>query len=104
MSDAEHELAELAQAIRSADRSMEAALLDRLTTLAGQVTQPIFDTLSGGLGVVNDKLAEAEKAVLDAKMAGAQVFATSSSDAKLDRARAMGAGLPASSASGCARR
>ena len=37
LSDAERELAELAQAIRSADRSSEAALLDRLTTLAGQV-------------------------------------------------------------------
>ena len=37
LSDAEHELAELAQAIRLADRSDEAALLDRLTTLAGQV-------------------------------------------------------------------
>jgi uncharacterized membrane-anchored protein len=37
LSDAERQLAELAQAIRSADRSSEAALLDRLTTLAGQV-------------------------------------------------------------------
>ena len=37
LSDAERELAELAQAIRSAERSMEATLLDRLTTLAGQV-------------------------------------------------------------------
>ena len=37
LSDAERQLAELAQAIRSADRTSEAALLDRLTTLAGQV-------------------------------------------------------------------
>ncbi len=37
LSDAERQLAELAQAIRSAHRSDEAALLDRLTTLAGQV-------------------------------------------------------------------
>jgi uncharacterized membrane-anchored protein len=37
LSDAERQLAELAQAIRSADRTSEASLLDRLTTLAGQV-------------------------------------------------------------------
>jgi uncharacterized membrane-anchored protein len=37
LADAERELAELAQAIRSAQREEEAGLLDRLTRLAGQV-------------------------------------------------------------------
>ncbi len=37
LADAERELAELAQAIRSATREEEAGLLDRLTRLAGQV-------------------------------------------------------------------
>ena len=37
LADAERELAELAQAIRSAQREHEAGLLDRLTRLAGQV-------------------------------------------------------------------
>ncbi|NBO88641.1 MAG: DUF3422 domain-containing protein [Betaproteobacteria bacterium] len=37
LADAERELAELAQAIRSAKREEEAGLLDRLTRLAGQV-------------------------------------------------------------------
>lgn len=37
LADAERELAELAQAIRSAQREDEAGLLDRLTRLAGQV-------------------------------------------------------------------
>lgn len=61
---AERELAELAEAIRSAERNEEPALLDRLTKLAGQVesqyaaTHSRFSASSAYFELVDERIAE----------------------------------------------
>ena len=77
LSDAERELAELAQAIRSADRSMEAALLDRLTTLAGQVegqyaaTHSRFSATKAYFELVDRRIQD----IRESRLAGQQTIA-----------------------------
>mgnify|MGYP006285318351 FL=1 len=77
LSDAERELAELAQAIRSAERSMEAALLDRLTTLAGQVegqyaaTHSRFSATKAYFELVDRRIQD----IRESRLAGQQTIA-----------------------------
>jgi uncharacterized membrane-anchored protein len=77
LSDAERELAELAQAIRSADRSSEAALLDRLTTLAGQVegqyaaTHSRFSATKAYFELVDRRITD----IRESRLAGQQTIA-----------------------------
>lgn len=67
---AEKELAELAEAIRSADRSDEPQLLDRLTELAGQVesqyaaTHSRFSASAAYFSLVDDRIREIDEARL----------------------------------------
>jgi uncharacterized membrane-anchored protein len=77
LSDAERDLAELAQAIRSADRSSEAALLDRLTTLAGQVegqyaaTHSRFSATKAYFELVDRRILD----IRESRLAGQQTIA-----------------------------
>jgi uncharacterized membrane-anchored protein len=77
LSDAERQLAELAQAIRSADRSSEAALLDRLTTLAGQVegqyaaTHSRFSATKAYFELVDRRILD----IRESRLAGQQTIA-----------------------------
>ncbi|MCW5256061.1 DUF3422 domain-containing protein [Verminephrobacter aporrectodeae subsp. tuberculatae] len=73
---AESELAALAQAIRSARRDDEAALLDRLTRLAGQVesqyaaTQSRFSASSAYFGLLDRRIRE----IAESRLAGMQTI------------------------------
>jgi uncharacterized membrane-anchored protein len=77
LSDAERELAELAQAIRNADRSSEAALLYRLTTLAGQVegqyaaTHSRFSATKAYFELVDRRILD----IRESRLAGQQTIA-----------------------------
>ncbi len=77
LSDAERELAELAQSIRSADRSSEAALLDRLTKLAGQVegqyaaTHSRFSATKAYFELVDRRIQD----IRESRLAGQQTIA-----------------------------
>ena len=71
LATAERELAELANAIRAADRDAEPALLDRLTSLAGQVeseyaaTHSRFSASSAYLELVDKRIQEIQESRLD---------------------------------------
>ena len=71
LATAERELAELANAIRAADRDAEPALLDRLTRLAGQVeseyaaTHSRFSASSAYFELVDKRIQEIQESRLD---------------------------------------
>ncbi|MDO8771024.1 MAG: DUF3422 domain-containing protein [Burkholderiaceae bacterium] len=73
---AERELAELAEAIRSADRNDEPLLLDRLTKLAGQVesqyasTHSRFSASSAYFALVDDRIED----IHESRLAGLQTI------------------------------
>ena len=76
LASAERELAELADAIRSAQRTDEPILLDRLTRLAGQVesqhaaTHARFSASAAYFALVDERIAE----LAEARLAGAQTI------------------------------
>ena len=76
LASAERELAELADAIRSAQRADEPALLDRLTRLAGQVesqhaaTHSRFSASAAYFSLVDERIAE----LAETRLAGVQTI------------------------------
>lgn len=77
LASAERELADLADAIRTADRNAEAGLLDRLTRLAGQVesqfaaTHSRFSASSAYFELVDRRIADID----ESRLAGMQTIA-----------------------------
>jgi uncharacterized membrane-anchored protein len=76
LATAERELAELAEAIRSADRDAEPLLLDRLTKLAGQVesqhaaTHSRFSASAAYFELVDERISE----IAESRLAGMQTI------------------------------